>query len=227
MFFSLLHQPLTQFVSILQVCLKMLVTILALVLLREEVEVVARVVVELVGVADIKGLGVAEDVGHDLRVLLQDWGIANHLHVVLGAVHGEDHRCGDHLVAQGDVLAILVQIGADREAEAFHERAHLARRIAVIDRRAKHDDICLAAAFQHGTKVVLQGTYTIRLRILYLTGKATLTSLEVNVVEVHQFTLGTSLLSTSHGTLQDLSCVPLLSRTAVHEDGLNLFCFQR
>ena len=148
MFFSLLHQPLAQFVGILQVCRKMLVTILAFVLLREEVEVVARVVVELVGIAGVERFGVAEDVGHHFRVLFQNRRVAYLTHIFLRAVHREDHRRGDHLVTQTDVLAVLIHIGADGEAQALHERANLTRGIAVIDGGAEYQHVSLSAKVQ-------------------------------------------------------------------------------
>ena len=63
--------------GVLKVGGEVLVAVAALVLLTEEVEVVAAVVAELVGVAGVEALAVAHHVGHHVGVLLQDGGVAD------------------------------------------------------------------------------------------------------------------------------------------------------
>ena len=116
------------------------------------------------------------------------------------------------------MLAVLVEIGADGEHQSLHKRANLTCRIAVINGRAKHNDVGFAATLQDGAQVIFQGANAIRFRVLDLAGKTTLAALEINVVEVHQLAFCSSVLSTLHGTLQCLECVPLLSWATVNKD---------
>ena len=89
--------------------------------------------VELAGVAHVKGLCITEDVSHHLGVLLQQGWIADCLHVILGTVHGENHGRRYHPIAQDDVLAVLIEIGSHREHQTLHEGTNFTRRITVID----------------------------------------------------------------------------------------------
>ena len=74
--------------------------------IREEVEVVARVVVELVRVACVKCLGVTQDVGQRFCVFLEYGRISDLLHVICGAIHGKYHGRGDNFVAYYDVAPV-------------------------------------------------------------------------------------------------------------------------
>ena len=102
-FTTLFHQSNAQLVGILQIDVVVFIAILPFVFLRKEIEVISGVVVELIGIADIEGFGIAEDVLHHFGVLIEDGRIANHLHLVLRAIHRENHSCWDNLVSECDL----------------------------------------------------------------------------------------------------------------------------
>ena len=145
-----LYQSPSQLVGSLQVLLPVLVAVTALLLLREQCKVIARVVGKLVGVEGVQRLGIAVDSLHNLGVRrLEQHGVVNLLRHLFGAIHGEYHAGGNNLVAQHLLNPVLVVVSADGKHHALHERAHHARGIAIIDRRAEHQHISLAAALQH------------------------------------------------------------------------------
>ena len=107
---------------------EMRVAVRAFFLLGKEGHVVAGIVGELVGVAGVERLARAEHGLERLRVGLQQRRIADLLHHLARAVHREDVRRLDHLVAADERLPVLVVVAVDGERQALQKRAVDARR---------------------------------------------------------------------------------------------------
>ena len=75
--------------------------------------------------------------------------------------------------------------------------------------------VCFTSFLEHWTQTITYGTYTISFGIFQLTGETTLTAFEINVIEIHKFYFGASLLGSFHGTLQHFDGIPLLTWTSV------------
>ena len=200
-----------------EVCLEVCIAVYPLLFFGEDGHVIARIVGELVSVADAKRLRRAEHRRERLRVRLKESWITNLLHHAFGAIHRKDIGCLDHLVAADERFAVLVVVAVNRERKAFEKSAIHAGWVAEVYWRAENKHIRLTRTFENGAQIIAYGTYAVRLGVLELAGEAALAAGEADVVEVDKFRFGTCFLGTRFRRLKHLGGVPTLARAAVKE----------
>ena len=112
----------------------MLFAILPLVLLLEYGHGIARIVGELIGVAGIERLTMAEILTKLVGTRTKQNRIFPIFHRILGNVHRENHGCLLLADRSATVALFVVVVGEVWEDQPFEEGTCLARGIAEIDR---------------------------------------------------------------------------------------------
>ena len=216
-----IHEPLSQLVGVLQVDGEMLVAEFAFGLLVEHRHDIAGIVVELVRVADVQCLAVAEVRTQLVAAGAEQHGVIPLRHRLLGDVHRENHS---RLFGDNGAFAVSLLVNVVREVgedQPFKERACLASRVAEIDGRADHNHTGLAGFFERRSQPVADGAHAVGLGVLQLAGETALASRECEVVKVNHFGLRTRLHSTTHGAFQQQSRIFVFARTAVDKQRFN------
>ena len=124
------------------------------------------------------------------------------------------------------MLAVLVEISADREHQALHERAHHARGVTVIDRCAEYKHVRFPGAFQRRAQVVANGAHAVGFGIFDLAGETAFAAEELEIIQIHEFRFSPGGFRALHGALQDFGSVPVFAWTAVEKHG-KWFAFHR
>jgi len=219
--FHCFHQPLPHLEGILYIRLEVFLPIPALVFLIKKILIITGIVFELIGVIDIQKLIMSHDLPHSGRSIRKDHRIVIRLHHILRTVHGIDQSCGNDLVPDGLLRAVLPDIGPYREEPALNEGSDLTGRIAIIDRRANDNHVSFMNLLQGRTEIVLVGAQAIRLAVFDLAGETADAAFVLIVIEADGLHLGSSCFRTPRGTLQSLVRIPVLSRASVYDDRLN------
>ena len=193
----------------------MRIAVRSLFLLGENVEVVTRIICELVRVADIEGFRRSKNSRQRLRVCFKEDLIADVLHHAFRTVHREDVSRLDNLIAAYERFSVFTMIAVHRERETFKKSAIHARRVTEVYRRPENKNIRLTRAFQNGTQVVANGANAVGLRVLEFAGKAALTTRKREFVQVHDLRFRTRLARALSSAFERLGSIPSLTWASV------------